>query len=99
MLYCDGASFSGDVEAPVKVGSDTIYFRGHRILDAIIDEMSTKGLSVATDFIVNGCSAGGLSVYLHLDYIRKRTQAQNAALVVKGVPECGMFMDLKGSHC
>merc|ERR1711865_863587 len=40
-------------------------------------------------FVVNGCSAGGLAVYLHLDYIASRLPGVR----VVGVPECGLFMD------
>jgi hypothetical protein len=96
--YCDGASFAGNVENPLKVGSDTIYFRGRRVLDAVLDDLLVnQGLNSGKDFIVNGCSAGGLAVYLHLDYIRAHTQEKNPGLVVKGVPECGMFMDLNSA--
>ena len=91
--YCDGASFAGDVELPVQVGSQTIYFRGRRVLDAVLDDLlDNQGLSRATDFLVNGCSAGGLSVWTHIDYISGRMP--NRARVL-GIPECGFFMDLK----
>lgn len=90
--YCDGASFGGNVEAPVTVPgqSDKIYFRGRRVLDAVMADLLAKGLDKAEGFLVNGCSAGGLSVWLHLDYIRSLVPT---GVVVKGVPECGFFMD------
>lgn len=66
------------------------YYRGHRILDAVLDSMLAAGLTKAKTLIVNGCSAGGLSVYLHIDYIRSRVPE---SVRVVGVPECGLFMD------
>merc|ERR1712232_620981 len=45
----------------------------------------------ASDFIVGGCSAGGLTVWLHLDYIRSKIPS---SVRVVGVPQCGYFMDL-----
>ena len=93
--YCDGGSFSGNVDLPVKASpTQNIYYRGHRILDAVIDNMLAAGLASAKLLIVNGCSAGGLSVYLHLDYIRSRVPD---GVRVVGVPECGLFMDETGS--
>ncbi len=47
MPYCDGASFSGDATDPVVVNGTKIYFRGHRILQAMIANMSSKGETLA----------------------------------------------------
>lgn len=88
--YCDGASFGGNVDAPVHVDGHTIYFRGRRVLDATLDDLLQRGLAKATDFLVNGCSAGGLATWLHLDYIASRMPS---CVDVRGVPECGFFMD------
>ena len=75
-----------------QVGSDTIYYRGRRNLDAYIAAWLARGIGKAKAVLVNGCSAGGLAVYLHLDYIRSRIPS---AVDVRGIPECGMFLDLK----
>ena len=90
--YCDGASFAGNLDAPVTApgkGKRYIHFRGRRVLDAVLDSLIAAGLGKAKLFIVNGCSAGGLAVYLHLDYIASRLPGVR----VVGVPECGLFMD------
>jgi hypothetical protein len=89
--YCDGASFAGNLDTPVTAPGKgrSIHFRGRRVLDAVLDSMITVGLGKAKLFIVNGCSAGGLAVYLHLDYIASRLPGVR----VVGVPECGLFMD------
>ena len=70
--YCDGGSQTGDVAAPIPIpGHDPIFFRGHRILRAVQSAlMQTWGLGAATDVVISGCSAGGLSVFLHADYVR-----------------------------
>lgn len=38
MRYCDGSSFTGDVEQPV----DNLYFRGKKIFEVITDELLNK---------------------------------------------------------
>ena len=40
----------------MKVGSDTIYFRGIRILDYAIEELLQLGVSRADQVILTGCS-------------------------------------------
>ena len=77
--YCDGSSFTGNVAEPIIVGggstnsSSVIYYRGRRLLDAILDDLlAAKGLSGASSLLFSGCSAGGLTTYLHADYVRGR---------------------------
>lgn len=79
LWYCDGGSFSGDRAEPVVVASggrslnQKVYYRGKRVLDAILDYMDVEfGLSSATEVLFSGGSAGGLSVYLHADAVRAR---------------------------
>lgn len=98
--YCDGASFSGEVDHPVAVqGGRKLYFRGRRILDAVLDDLLyVQGMVHGTDLIAKGCSAGGLGVWVNLDHIAGRMPA---TLTVKGIPECGFFMEVptyKGQH-
>lgn len=71
----------------MTVGNQTIYFRGRRILETIFDELATTAnLGAATEFILSGCSAGGLSTFLHAD----RVQSWLPAGVKFGaVPESG----------
>lgn len=99
--YCDGASFSGDRSEPVDVDGTTVYFRGFRILRAIVDAMlrpkgpggGLQSLSHASSLLLTGSSAGGLAVYLHADYITDAVAAVNKACVVKAAPEVGFFID------
>jgi len=96
MVYCDGASYSGNLEQPVVVGSQTIYFRGHRILQGLFtDIFENQGAAGATDLVLSGCSAGGLATYHHCDEwasFAQKYAAPNAK--VRCVPDAGYFVDL-----
>ena len=65
LWYCDGASFSGDAEQPADVDGTKIYFRGRRVLDAILDVLLDSsgpyGLNHATQVLLSGGSAGGVT--------------------------------------
>jgi len=46
--YCDGASFSGDSQLEAaEHGNGTLFFRGLRIWEAVLDELMQKGLAQA----------------------------------------------------
>ena len=44
----------------------------------------------AGELIVSGCSAGGLALWLHLDYIADYVGSK---MHIVGIPESGFFMD------
>ena len=69
--YCDGGSFSGRVSnPPVVTGNVSLFFRGRGILDGILDSLlDGRGMSQATELLYAGCSAGGLTTYIHADYV------------------------------
>jgi hypothetical protein len=79
-MYCDGGSWTGNISEPIsappKAGAAnvTIYYRGRRLLDALIDHLlePEQGLASATDLLFGGCSAGGLTAYAHADYVASR---------------------------
>jgi len=104
-MYCDGASFAGDVAEPNNDTSTTLYFRGHRILQAIFDMMETKlGLGHAPEAVLAGCSAGGLATYIHCDKFADfaraaAVRAGRAATDVKTrcVADAGYFPDFKAA--
>ena len=91
-VYCDSGSFSGDKEEPIVVHSKNIYFRGHRILLAVIkDLLKTKGLDKATDVLVSGDSAGAMTTYFHVEEIRSMMPATVKRF--KAAPLSGVFLD------
>lgn len=99
LKYCDGNSFSGSNSTAQPWGNLTLHFRGKHILDGMINDLlNNRGLKVATDIVVSGCSAGGLATFLHCDYWRDRvgqTQGHNAAKMVC-MPDSGFFLDYEG---
>ncbi|KAL6008606.1 Pectin acetylesterase 8 [Asimina triloba] len=63
--YCDGSSFTGDVEAVNKATG--LHFRGARVWLAVIEDLLAEGMSSAENALLSGCSAGGLTSILHCD--------------------------------
>ncbi|KAL2333927.1 hypothetical protein Fmac_015140 [Flemingia macrophylla] len=94
--YCDGSSFTGDVE---EVNSTTnLHFRGARIFSAVMEELLAKGMRNAKNAILSGCSAGGLTAILHCDNFK--TLLPSGANV-RCVPDAGYFInveDISGAH-
>jgi hypothetical protein len=88
------------VDAPLVVESTPLFLRGHDILAAALDQLlspapggGAPSLSAATEVVVCGGSAGGLSVFLHLDYVAGRVRAANPRAAVAGVANDGFFID------
>jgi len=91
-VYCDGASFSGDVEQPVNVQGKLIYYRGHRILLATINDLlKKKGLDKATDVLVVGDSAGAMATYYHVNELK--SLMPKSVTRFKAAPFSGVFLD------
>eukprot|EP00698_Gefionella_okellyi_P001026 TRINITY_DN1088_c0_g1_i2.p2 TRINITY_DN1088_c0_g1~~TRINITY_DN1088_c0_g1_i2.p2 ORF type:complete len:292 (+),score=47.45 TRINITY_DN1088_c0_g1_i2:346-1221(+) len=91
LIYCDGASQLGDNQTVSMVHNQPLYYRGYRILNAIItDLLQNQHMDNATDVLVGGDSAGGLATWIHTDLWAERLPA--TARVV-GVPDSGFFMD------
>ena len=62
--YCDGASFSGDRSAPYVPpgeGKKPLYFRGRRVLQALLQSVAEAGMRDATEVLFSGGSAGGIA--------------------------------------
>jgi len=90
--YCDGACFGGDVEEPLVVQGYTIYFRGHRILKGVINELlKTRGMDSATEVLVTGSSAGAMSTFFHADTIK--SMMPSSVKRFKALPMSGVFLD------
>jgi len=93
LYYCDGDSFSGNRDDPINVNGDLVYFRGHRILSAVLDMLlSDFGMASSSHVLLTGCSAGGLSTLLHSDYVGQTLRARAPSLVsYKVLPESSIF--------
>jgi hypothetical protein len=65
----DGGSFTGALSnPPIVVENTTLYFRGRGIFDGLFDDLfQSRGLAEAAELLYAGCSAGGLTAYVHAD--------------------------------
>ncbi|XP_066313342.1 pectin acetylesterase 5-like [Miscanthus floridulus] len=90
--YCDGASFSGHVRDEVKKNGTGFFFRGQRIWEAVMAELLSKGLARAKQAFLTGCSAGGLSTYIHCDDFRALLPNTPT---VKCLADGGFFLDVE----
>jgi hypothetical protein len=91
--YCDGGSYAGAREDAITVGSQTIYYRGAYILEAVYDTLLSQfGLAAAATVVVSGCSAGGLAAFLHVDHLAQKVRAANPSARVVGAPGAGFFL-------
>lgn len=69
LKYCDGGSFSGNNDTVSYFDGHPLYFRGFKNLQAIRNSLwNEKGMKQAKEVVITGCSAGGLSTLLHLDW-------------------------------
>ena len=97
MPYGDGASFSGYRPDPWPVPNttnDTLIFRGIKNFDTTMDWAFAHGLADATEFVLTGGSAGGLSTFLHADRIAARLEKQAPNIKrITAAPVVGYFLD------
>eukprot|EP01083_Nonionella_stella_P157954 513394_1 len=94
--YCDGASFSGNNDTVLK-GDIDLHFRGWRILNGVFDELKRNyHWNAATDVLISGCSAGGLTTWLHSDYIYE-TYVMPLGARFLGMPDSGWFPKYEGA--
>ncbi|KAK4488247.1 hypothetical protein RD792_003994 [Penstemon davidsonii] len=95
--YCDGSSYSGDVEEIIQVKDTKIHRRGARLFKAVMEDLLAKGMNKAKNAILAGNSAGGLATILHCDGFR--AIIPNAARL-KCVADAALFVrgeDLPGA--
>ena len=95
--YCDGFSFSSNVALPAVVPVNattnvTVHMRGLAVLRAVQADLLTRGgMATATDVVVGGCSAGGMSVFIHCDSWADRIRAAAPAARVSCLADSGWF--------
>jgi len=90
--YCDGGSFSGNVDHPVIVGNTKLYFRGQQILNLTLTTLRTL-IPRPDNIIVTGTSAGGLATYIHLDRFAEAFSLKPKEIV--GLADGGYFLKFK----
>lgn len=90
LRYCDGASFTGDMEGENEVPK--LYFRGQRIWRAAMADLMVEGMKNAQQALLSGCSAGGLASIIHCDDFRDLMPRSSK---VKCLSDAGFFLDVK----
>ncbi|KAL3743828.1 hypothetical protein ACJRO7_019006 [Eucalyptus globulus] len=88
--YCDGASFTGDIE--VVNPATNLHFRGARVWLAVMEDLLTIGMAKAENAILSGCSAGGLTTIIHCDGFRALLPM---GAKVKCLSDAGFFINAK----
>ena len=87
MKYCDGNSFSGNLDSPLVVNGTSLYFRGNSVREAVLDHLlKTTNIANATKIVQTGCSAGGLAAFLHAD--------SHAEWINKNLPSVVSFVNI-----
>jgi len=93
---CDGSSFSSDRQDPGTTPEGApVYFRGRRVLRAVVEHLLRNGMRDAETVVLAGCSAGGLAVLLQGDYVRTLIPS---SIPVRGLVDAGWFLDLPTVH-
>ena len=92
--YCSSDGYTGDAERTVD--GRLLQFRGHRIVDAVIDDLldssvvGTPTLRQATEMLFAGSSAGAIGMQNNAD----RIAARLPGVKVKGVSDSGWAPDI-----
>ncbi|CAI7847125.1 unnamed protein product, partial [Closterium sp. NIES-53] len=95
LIYCDGGSFSGDVDEPVHFNGTTLYMRGRRIADVLLKRLLNKmGLDQADTVLVSGCSAGAVALLVHCDGIKDTLKALSPSVGVRCLADSSMFLNV-----
>ena len=69
-----------------KPEGEVLYFRGIKNIDGVIDWAMDHGLKTATEFVLTGGSAGGLSTFLHADRVGSRLKVRERTTKTRPCP-------------
>jgi hypothetical protein len=103
--YCDGGSWTGALSnPPLTVGNTTLYFRGRGLLDGLFEDLfAHQGLASAQELLFAGCSAGGLTTYIHADAVAARMRARAPQAKVLALADAMFSLNhddyLHDGHC
>ena len=89
--YCSGDIWSG-TRSKNEESTWNLYFSGHLILENIINGiLSHINLNTMTHALLYGGSAGGIGVYVNLDWLYNKLITFNPSIIVKGVAVAGWY--------
>jgi len=86
--YCDGGYYSGERASEVMYNNTPLHFKGRWITEALFRDLR---LDAASHVVMGGCSAGGIRVLAHLDYLRSLLPA---TVSVAGFADSGFYTDV-----
>ena len=86
--YCDGGYYSGERASVVAHNSTSLHFKGRWITEALLRDLR---LDTASRVVMGGCSAGGIRILAHLDYLRGLLPA---TVSVVGFADSGFYTDV-----
>jgi hypothetical protein len=90
-MYCDGLFYGGNNDTVSVVDGQNIYFRGYKNRVAYVKDLTTRyALGSGTEFVVGGCSAGGVATHIQLDWWTENLPKTGT---VKGLPDSGFVLD------
>ena len=93
VVYCDGAYFSGDRRGTVAApGGAALHFKGKKVLDAVLADLADR--HALAEVVLGGCSAGGIAVYMHLDYVARSLAALAPEARVVGFADSGFYANV-----
>lgn len=85
--YCSQDLWSGQVTQR-SASTWNLYFSGHLIFEAVLNALqASAGLGSATEIILTGASAGGIGVWINVDYLASRFPAAR----VSAAPIAGFY--------
>jgi len=72
--YCDGGFFTGNNANVSEYQGNKLYFRGFRNEIAYFQHLAAnRNLMQGTDFVIGGCSAGGLATFFSSGLVARET--------------------------
>jgi hypothetical protein len=84
----------GVLETRALNASASVAYRGRWLRDALVAALAGQfALSSATDVAIGGCSAGGLIVYLNIDYLADKIAAVAPQAKIHALADAGWFLD------
>ena len=93
-IYCDGMIHQGTRKDPVTVDGHKLWLRGENITRAQLDFVLKLMPVQDTDtFVINGCSAGGIAVFLWADEIARVLLQKNPSVRVLASANAGFLFD------
>jgi O-palmitoleoyl-L-serine hydrolase len=92
MIYCDGAFHQGNTKEPFSYKDTDLYFRGGLNTRAHFQYIHNRfNLTNADNVILSGSSAGGISTFIWVDYLK--SFVGNSRVKIHSIIDSGIFLD------